>query len=149
MTKISIYGQAIGLLAIALAHSSSQQSLFTAVLGGPTVTVIDRHLREGPGWTGFAMEGSDRDPRRPAMALGSGAPGSIGGWSARLPDAPHGTDGSCRFNRLAFGFSPQFEYGLGRRIMGGRADWLGLVHVGYQLFNERGMVEFPGHAVPA
>ncbi len=56
MTKISIYGQAIGLLAIALAHSSSQQSLFTAVLGGPTVTVIDRHLREGPGWTGFTME---------------------------------------------------------------------------------------------
>lgn len=50
-------GLAIGLIAVTLATTTpDSSSLFTVVLGGPTVAWAHGQLREGPGWTGFMME---------------------------------------------------------------------------------------------
>lgn len=48
-------GLAVGVLALTLANTEGRKSIFTAALGGPSVALVDGHLREGPGWTGFVV----------------------------------------------------------------------------------------------
>lgn len=48
-------GLEVIVLGLKLAGVGGHGPLFAAALGGPMVTVIGGHLKEGPGWTGFVI----------------------------------------------------------------------------------------------